>query len=199
MRDQYSLNVNDNAIVAAYNAALPAGQGNLALTPINQTFAANSYDSIKCTNTFYGGNLGLDVQSYFGQVFFEGRAKVALGAMRQGVDIYSISYSPTLNSGGILFNPGDVGNKKRTQISAIPELDLKIGYQFNHYCRVYVGYDGFVVYNVLRPANQIQAGNTVQVTVAGTTNTTNIAQDSFRFMSSNLYIQGINFGVEFRW
>ncbi len=188
LRDTYSLTLNN-----------VTGPGAIVIPGLPTSFGANSTDAINCTNNFYGAQCGVDSQSIFGQFYVQARAQVALGAMRQEVAINSSSFSPALAEGGILFGTGAVGPKYRTQIAAIPEGQLKIGYQFCHYLRAYAGYDVMYVYNVVRPANEIAPGNTVQVNVAGTTNTSNISQNTFRFNSTNIMVQGIVFGLEFRW
>ena len=181
----------------------PATTPQTITTPINlsgqTSFSANSSDSIRCRNDFYGGQVGLVTESIFGQFYLQARVKLAAGAMRQTVDIVSYTYSPTVNLGGTIFNTGDVGTKTRNQVSFIPELNLKMGWQFCHWCRAYVGYDGMFVTNVVRPANQLAPASTVQVNVANTSNQANINQNSFRFSDSNLTINGISFGVELRW
>jgi len=188
LRDNYTLTLGNQT-----------GTGAITVPGLPQSFGANTTDAINCTNNFYGAQCGVDSQSIFSQFYVQARAQVALGAMRQQVVIDSNSFSPALAQGGILFGTGDVGPKYRTQIAAIPELQLKIGYQFCHYLRAYVGYDALYVFNVVRPADEIAPGNSVQVNVAGTTNSSNIAQNTFRFQSSNLMVQGIVFGLEFRY
>ncbi len=188
----------DFSLRDTYTLTLPPAGGAM-LFGGGTTLSANTIDGINCRNNFYGAQAGLDVESYWGQFFVQGRVKGALGAMRQTVDIKSDSFSPQLAAGGIIFGTGDVGKRTRTRISGVPEGNIRVGYQFCHYCRAYVGYDGIFMYNVVRPANQLAPGNNVQVSVAGTTAAANISQNTFRFNDSNLMIQGISFGVELRY
>jgi hypothetical protein len=163
-------------------------------------FQANSVDSIRCKNQFYGGQVGFASETIFGQFYLQGRTTLAAGAMRQDVTIASASFFPTLNTGGTIFNQGDVGKKTRTQVSFIPELDLRMGWQFCHYCRVYVGYDGLIVTNVLRPgALVVPGGTSVAATVGGTTNQANVSQNQFIFQDSKIFINGLTFGCELRF
>lgn len=185
LRDTYTLTID--------------GAGGVILFGGGNTLAANSFDSINCRNNFYGFQGGLEVESVWGQAYFQARVKGAVGAMRQTVDIKSASLSPTPTLGGIIFGPGDVGERLRTRISGIPEANLKVGYQFCHWLRAYVGWDGIYVYNVIRPANQLAPGTNVQVNVAGTGASANVSQNTFNFSDSNLMIQGVSFGLELRY
>ena len=168
-------------------------------TVLPQTFTASTSDSISTTNNFYGAQVGADGEAYFGQFFINGRARVALGANRESVDIYSYSLAPAVTQGGSVFGQFDNGNHERTRISVIPDGTIRMGYQFCHYCRAYVGYDVMYMYNVVRPGDQVTSTGGIQVNVNGSGSTTNVNQLGFRFNDANMWVQGFDFGIEFRY
>ena len=85
-------------------------------------------------------------------------------------------------------------------MAVVPELNLKLGYQFNSAIRAYVGYDYLYLQHVIRPGtlSTLSQSNT-EVTVAGTTNTINVSQPVIRLRDQDVWVQGINLGVEFRY
>ncbi len=103
-------------------------------------------------------------------------------------------------AGGALSSALDNGNHSRTRISFVPEVNVKLGYNFTSWLRAYVGYDWLYVTNVARPAEQSgSASLNTSVQVAGSTNAVNVSTPQFHFRDSNIWAQGINFGVELNY
>jgi hypothetical protein len=139
------------------------------------------------------------------------RAKIALGVMHQSADVVGTTVATSVPAGllpnqgvpmagGLLSSPLDQGTHSRNRISAVPEVNVKLGYMITPCLRAYVGYDFLYVVNVLRPGDQVgltSAGLTVNV--AGTPNPITVSQPGFRFKDSDVWFNGINFGMEFRY
>ncbi|MBI1915066.1 MAG: BBP7 family outer membrane beta-barrel protein [Planctomycetes bacterium] len=173
--------------------------------PTNIGFS--TFDSLTTRNRYYAPQVGVDVEVDCDGVFFTARGKVAVGVMQQIVDVVgqTTPMGFTLPSGGnaasgLLSSPIDQGRRDRTRVAVIPELNLKLGYQFNSTIRTYVGYDFLYLQHVIRPGNlsDLSQSNT-QVTVADTTNTINVSQPVIRLRDQDVWVQGINLGVEFRY
>jgi hypothetical protein len=197
-------------------------------------------DTIKASNHFYGGQLGMDLDGECGRLWFNLRTKVAMGVNHQIVDVSGatatttsgttsngVVLSPpgtTLMPGGLLSTPVDQVRLTRDRISFLPELNAKVGYQFCHWLRGYVGYDVLYLSDVIRPgdvltnapvsstAQNSSAPSSVGQATAGVTtptgasttgaatqvgSTTNLAvtQPVIRYHDSNLWTQGFNFGI----
>jgi hypothetical protein len=168
--------------------------------PTNLTFT--TADVIRTHNNFYGGQIGLDLDMYVGRLFADIRAKAALGVMNENVNIFGVSALPTggVAPGGLLSSPLDQGSHSRNQIAFVPEINVKVGYQLLPSLRAYVGYDFLWLSNVVRPGDQTGISSSgVTATVAGTTQQIAVSQPSFRFKTSDVTINGINFGLEFRY
>ena len=100
-------------------------------------------------------------------------------------------------AGGLLAGPNDNGRHTREVVSIIPEVDVKVGYQFTDWLRGYVGYSGIYLNNVARAGdnNAVNTQNTT-VTVASTPINVNVSQPTFRFRNQDVTVQGITFGFQ---
>jgi hypothetical protein len=168
-------------------------------------------DSVQTHNDFYGGQIGLDLDMFVGRFIMDVRAKVALGVMHQSVKDFSSTVTTSVPAstlpnqgipvaGGLLSGPLDEGTHSRYRISAAPEVNVKLGYMILPSLRAYVGYDFLYVANVLRPGDQTGTSSSgVTVTVAGTPNPITVNQPAFRFKDSDIWFNGINFGLEYRY
>jgi hypothetical protein len=188
----------------------------VAGVPANSLIFA-SRDSIIAHNNFYGGQIGADMEATCRGFFVAARARIALGVMDQTVNInsQSVFMPPTAvaglgsmvtfggaaaGPGGLLSSPLDQGKHSRDRIAWVPEINVKLGYNFTHWLRGYVGYDWLYASNVARPTNQTAlATQMTTVQIAGTTNQINVAQPMFRFSDSSIFAQGLTFGLELRY
>jgi Putative beta barrel porin-7 (BBP7) len=89
--------------------------------------------------------------------------------------------TPTV--GGLYTNPNNIGTFDNCGFSVVPQLEFKLGYDLTNHLRATVGYDAMFWTNVLRPGNQIS-----NFVGAGPLNN-----------GSNVWVQGFNVGLEYRW
>lgn len=164
-----------------------------------------TFDSLTTRNRYYAAQIGVEAEIENCGVFFNARGKVALGGMQQIVDVFGGTNiigtnTPGSFRGGLLSDPLNQGTRERTRVAVIPEINLKLGYEFNGWLRTYVGYDFLYLQHVLRPGNvtDTETINT-QVTVTGTTQTINVTQPVIRLRDQDVWVQGVNFGLEFRY
>ncbi len=206
-----SLCFNDNLDVASQAvlglntavAPLPGGTTTSALVQLR------SLNRVRARNTFYGGQLGARLDSYFGRLFVVAQEKVGVGLMCQSASIdgnttTTVTTAPptvtttTTTPGGILVGAGDVGRHARNRVAFVTETNLKLGWICTDWCRFHVGYDLLTISNVVRAGSVSgRSSSTVTATVAGTTSTVSLAQPSFTFQDTNTWAHGLNFGVEF--
>ncbi len=171
-------------------------------------------DTILAKNRFYGAQVGLDFEGNWNGLFVSLRPRIALGGVHQVVKIEGSSttvldgVTTRVTPGGLLFAPLDVGRTSRDRFSLIPELNLKVGYNFTPWLRGHIGYDIMGFYHMVRPGDvTVTSSTTTTLTsapAAGTTGTSSttavtVTQPTFRFRDSDILIQGINFGVELRY
>src|SRR5262249_9745118 len=98
-------------------------------------------DSFQTRNIFNGPQVGIQGEWHFpyrDRWFLGGTFKLAMGDMREQVKIQgSTAYTPlpggttTVFNSGILAANTNIGNHTRDTFAVIPELNFKLGYEFN--------------------------------------------------------------------
>ncbi len=178
-------------------------------SPVRAPFlpiALTTFDRIKTHNEIFAPQLGVEVEAQCYGFFVNGRGTVAVGPNFQEVNVQGQTTvvggsNPLTNApGGLLSGPANQGDHSRTRVTFIPEFNAKLGYQCGSWLRVHVGYDALSIEHTARPAQQIAFNNlATSVTVAGSTNQVNVTQPTINLHDSDTWIQGLNFGMEFRY
>ena len=186
------------------------------------TFAANSValdipdvfqpkDVFETTNRFYGVQAGVTGEYVRGAWFAQGAAKVALGAMRESLDItgtlvtndFNDFGAPQTFAGGIFAQPSNIGRHDRDRVAVVPEVGLKVGYRLTSWASVFVGYTFLYASAVVRPGPQIDRNiNRTQAMTFQAPQTPppsltleGPALPAARFRESEFWAQGLNVGV----
>ncbi|MGD9719885.1 MAG: BBP7 family outer membrane beta-barrel protein [Pirellulales bacterium] len=164
--------------------------------PTGTTF--NVFDSFNTRNDFNGGQLGVNAQMMNGCWTLDLLAKLAIGGVSQYVTIdgRTITTLPdgqqTDRSGGILALPSNSGPHNRSVFSVLPEFSADLRYQITPLWKLNLGYTLMFVTNVARPGDQINLNidpDQFPPNQGGT-------QPTFSFVDSDVWLQGISFGVE---
>jgi hypothetical protein len=187
-----SLNIMENlAVVSSTNPALPAGS----------TFQVA--DHFVTRNLFNGGQIGGIFEYRLGRWSADLRSTVALGGTSQFVSISGSTRSqapgqpPIASVGGLLAQTSNIGHFNREIITVVPEVGINVGYQFTNHLRAFVGYNFLYWSNVVRPGNQIDLvvnPNLIPPSTPG-----GPQRPTFNFHGSDFWVQGIQFGIDFRW
>jgi len=162
------------------------------------------HDAFLTRNSFHGGQIGLRGEMRWGKFFFDGRAKIAFGNVHSRVDIrgFTITSIPgqgsTFDEGGLLALPTNIGTYRRDTFSVVPELGANIGFQLCSWCRLYAGYTAIYWTNVVRPGHAIDR-NVNPTQLPGANGLSGDPRPQFKFRDSGFWVQGVNFGVEFRY
>jgi hypothetical protein len=206
------LDLNENLGVTEFINVL-SDQPALSLVP--PTVPAGTqivvFDRFETHNRFYGGQVGLEGEYSAGRFFVNFRPKVALGVTEQRLDIDGgqlfnfppgNTTMPHFLPGGFLTTPTtNMGSFTRSKFSVVPEVTLTAGYQITDCLRVFGGYNLLYWSNVLRPGQQIDS----VVDVALVPNPfpgvapSGLSRPAPLVKESNLWLQGVNVGVEWRW
>ncbi len=167
--------------------------------PIGTQFSI--VDSFGTRNQFNGGQLGLNSQYTNGRWTVDFLAKVALGAINQRVQIGGNTTvtvpntAPVSNAGGILALGSNSGTFNRNQFSVLPEFGTNLRYQLTPLWRMNVGYTFMLLTNVVRPGDQIDTRlDPNQFPPPGTSGP--FTFPTFAFHNSDVWMQGINWGIE---
>jgi hypothetical protein len=192
---QEAIDIGENVTIAA-NSPINPGANFL----VSDTFSTH--------NEFYGGQVGLRSELYWGNWQLDLTGKVAVGSTRETVNINGSTgiaqpgTVPTFFQGGLLALPTNIGTYSRDRVAVVPEFGLNLGYQLTPHWRIFVGYDIMYWSHVARPGAAIDTVvNATQVPRFGGSAATLVgpARPAFTFNDSGFWAQGANIGIEFRY
>jgi hypothetical protein len=161
-------------------------------------------DSFKAENEFNGGQVGLIGTMWKGHWSLEGTAKFALGDVHreadiQGFTVVQVPGQPTVShQGGLLALSSNIGHYSSDAFAFIPELGLNVGYQLTQKIRLTAGYNFLLLNDFWRAGNQIDL-NVNPNLIPPSTSTAGPARPAFPANESDFWVQGIQFGLEFRF
>lgn len=199
-----NINVEDSIVMTRNFTITPPGV-------VPATF--DIFDSYRTTNTFNGGQLGLDGEyKLFDRFSLHGTFKLALGNMSQAIDIDGASVQRIGNgaavreTGGVYALTTNIGHHTRNTFTAIPEFGLRVNYDVTDNLRLYAGYSALYLPDVLRAGNQIDTtvnSNFIPFVrnnpaVAPFANT-GPQRPAVLFNSSGMWAHGVNFGLEYHY
>jgi hypothetical protein len=166
-------------------------------------------DRFRTTNTFHGGQIGLAASVNRGRWSLDYRGTVAFGTVFQSADI---SGSQTLAfadgtvgvvPGGLLAVPGtNIGHFTQSRFAVVPEIGVNLGYQLTTRMKVFVGYNFLYLSSAVRPGEvidtRIDAARVPNLLPPGS-GTAVLPRPAPLLSTSGYYIQGINFGLVYKW
>ena len=164
--------------------------------PTGTAFMVN--DSFDTRNNFNGGQLGLNLQVTHGCWTLDLLGKLALGGVSQRVRINGGTQTTTPGgttswaSGGILALGSNIGTFNQTQFGVLPEFGVNLRHQLTPLWKVNLGYTVMVLTNVVRPGDQIDTHVDPRQFPPSSGGTF----PQFTFNTSDIFLQGLNVGVE---
>jgi len=172
---------------------------NLIQLPL--TGITTNFDQFRTFNQFNGGTVGLTSDIRRGRWVIESQAKVALGNMRQTVEVdgnttVTAGGVTQVFEGGVLAQKSNIGRFTRNQFAAIPEFNFKLGYQLSCNWRATVGYNFTWISRVARPGNQIDTLVSIPPVQGGAQP---VATPVYLNNPTSIWMQGITTGLEYRF
>jgi hypothetical protein len=202
------LGLDESLIITNASVAAPGFVSFFENTAFPPPAVTSSLDNFTTHNHFYGANIGGRLDYKTNNWLFGVALRVGLGDVREEVDVKGfsslfvgpvgpVSTVPT----GFLAGPNNSGRFTEDTFGVVPQVDLKVGYQFNSHLSAYVGYMFLYWSDVVRPGSQIDPNvnpNKVPTFVdlgqpGGTQNPLP------QFSHSEYWIQGVSFGVEVKF
>jgi hypothetical protein len=167
-------------------------------------------DLFETRNAFTGGQIGTEVEFRKNRCTLDLLTKVALGGVHEvvtigGNTVFDLSRIPgaasSVQPGGLLAQPTNIGRYTRDTFAVVPEFGLKVGYQLTERLRFTVGYTFLYASAVARPADQIdRVVNATQLpSVVGPGTLVGAARPVFVFRDSDYWAQGVSLGLEYRY
>ncbi len=171
--------------------------------------AINVSDSVKASNYFNGAQIGARAQTGGAGITFSAYGKLALGVMDETVTRtgYTTALSPSLAptfqtiSGGFLVNRDNSGSQSHSFFAVIPEIGLNAGIEVTSWMSLGIGYSFFYVTNVARPGDQLSPFiNSKAVPTSPNFQAPQAVEPNTRvFQTSDYWVQGLNFSVNFKF
>jgi Putative beta barrel porin-7 (BBP7) len=178
------------------------------LTPVGPLFVPGTNilvsDRFSARNEFHGADLGLEAQRRRGPWSVDLLAKVALGNLRRdvtidGTTVTSVPGVPSVvNTGGLLAQSSNIGRFRSDTFTAVPELGLNVGYQVTPRARLYVGYTLLWLPDMARAADQVDLTVNPGL-IPPATGPALPARPRFEQHDTGIWVQGLNFGMAFRF
>ncbi|MBL8821211.1 MAG: BBP7 family outer membrane beta-barrel protein [Planctomycetia bacterium] len=162
------------------------------------------WDDFGTANNFYGLNLGLRSQWYFGSTWsLDITGKLGLGAMRGTITIdgYTQTAVPpqfiiNTERGGLYAQASNVGRTTDIRFGVVPEIEIALGYYFWDHWRFTMGYNFMAMTNVVRPGDQID--NRINPNIFnGQTGGPNLPEPLNK--TSTFYLNTLSLGLEIRY
>lgn len=190
-----------------------------------ESFTTRS-DRFEALNNFYGAQIGARGEYRFGRLSLAGGGTLAMGTMHERVRIAGNSVTSTTatvtptaqvlpgiipiqtpignpvttqtvqqSNAGLFAQPGNPGGS-RNMFAVVPEVNLKVGYDLSSRFRATVGYSFLYVSEVARAGEQIDRviNPALLANPPGTG-----SRPAFLFRGTDLWAQGVDFGLEFHY
>jgi hypothetical protein len=165
----------------------------------------NVTDSFSTRNQFNGGDLGLAGQLWRGPWVLGLLGKLAVGDNQQvvaatGSTSVTVPGHPTVvNPGGLLALSSNSGHFTRDRVSLVPEFGVNLGYQITPHLRIFTGYTLLYWFNVVRAGNQVDLTVNPNLLPPVTGAAAGPAHPAPHFQTTDLWVQGLSTGLEFRF
>ena len=200
-----NVNLSESLSITENITVVGDGGGQVLLNdPIGTTVLVQ--DRFATDNHFNGGQIGATYGRQWGRFSLDGRASIAFGVTHQELDISGFQTRtrpgqlPVTFRGGLLAAGPNLGSFSRDSFSIVPEVTINAGYWVTPALKVYVGYNFLFWSNVIRPGNQIDpvvdlsvVPNAPAVPPAGQNHPAPL------FRQSDLWLTGLQFGLQWQW
>ena len=165
-------------------------------------------DRFETENSFNGVDLGAVWKGRRGEYSLDWLMRVSVGANHQRVLIdgsTSLRGSSDAGNnfenatGGLLAQRTNIGEYSRNQFAVVPELGITLGCAIAPQWRATIGYSFLYWSSVVRPGDQIDRDVNPNLFPPETSPLTGLERPVFAFVESDLWVNGLNVGVERTW
>jgi len=177
------------------------------LFPQGQEFVPGTniqvFDSFRVRNQFHGVFLGLAGTWRLERFTLEAMGRVSVGHLHRNVQINGQTTvlipgeAAVVNKGGLLAQRSNIGNYDRSTWTAIPEADLRLGYDLTDHLRLFAGYSLLVLNDFYRVADVVDTTINPNLIPPGTGN--GPLRPAFQPNSGTIWVHGVTLGAELRF
>jgi hypothetical protein len=186
-----SLRITENLVSEATNIGVEPGT------------TIDLFDDFQTQNDFNGVQLGVQGQWRYCNLTLDLLMKLGLGNTRSVTTISGMTMTETptgemsSSEGGLLAQSTNIGRYENNEFAVMPELGVKLHYDFCCRWRASIGYTFLYWSNVMRAGEQIDFGvNTSQLPPGPLMGS---PQPDFRGITTDFWAQGLNFGLEYQF
>ncbi|MES1213146.1 MAG: BBP7 family outer membrane beta-barrel protein, partial [Singulisphaera sp.] len=158
------------------------------------------FDGFRATNKFNGAMIGIMTERRRGIWSISTTSRVALGNFHQTVLINGYSsttvpgQTPSYFVGDLLTQQSNIGRYDRNVFAAIPEVNVNLGLQVTPRMRATFGYSMMYIGHVVQAGRQINSNVDPTAFGGGIGNA-----PVFNWHQNSFWLQGMNFGLNFRF
>jgi hypothetical protein len=102
-------------------------------------------------------------------------------------------------TGGLLAQTSNIGTYRQNEFTVVPEFNMNVGYQLTDHLRLKLGYTAIYWSNVVRAGDQISRDLNPNLLPPPADPFSGALRPAFAFDTTDYWVQGINFGGEYRW
>lgn len=159
-------------------------------------------DLFDVQNNFHGGEFGFLARSEMGCYFLDLGGKLALGNMQRKIHINGHSVTtvpntdPVTTEGGLLTQPSNIGDVTSNAFSLVPQFNAGLGWHVTPRMSFNCGYTLMYLTNVIRPGDLIDPNVNLSQQTSDPTGT---LQPVLTLQDTDMWLQGLNLGLDFRY
>jgi hypothetical protein len=183
----------DQSVVSAGTSTIAAGT------------AIQTADSFTAENSFQGVDFGLRTEFYGDRWSVAAVAKIAVGSVHRTVGIAGTTLTtvpgsaPVESAGGMLALSSNSGVHGSSDWVIAPEAGIELGWDVTSNIRLRVGYSFLYWTDVARAGRQVDTNINPNLFPPAPANGALPSNPAFTLQKSDIWIQTLNLGVEFRF
>ncbi len=201
------LNVRDQLTITEQFTRIPGSDPNIGVPVMSGTVT----DSFRTENTFHGGQFGVTGTLQRGRWSLDPRATIAFGTVHQEIEINGgqmltfADGTTTTTAGGLLTVQGaNIGRFSQDKFAVVPEVGLNVGWQATERLKLFVGYNFLYLSDAVRGGEvvdtRLDAARVPNLLPPGSgTPLVDVVRPQPQFSTNGYSIQGITFGLVYRW
>lgn len=165
------------------------------------------FESFRAYNHFYGLAVAVDYSGQWRRWSFAARPQLNVGVLDRRVSIWGETTvtvpepEPSVNRyvGGVLALESNIGDHRSSQFTIVPELDVQVGYAIHPRWRLLMGYSCLYLPGLFRAAEQIDPVVNLDLIPPVTDPASEPARPAYFARRSDVWLQGVTAGIEYRW
>ena len=162
------------------------------------------FDSFDAKNEFHGGEIGMLMEWHGHRWFIEALSRVSFGVTEQTASIRGGTTTTVLGivesaDTGILAQRSNIGEYRREEFTAIPEIGITLGWHITPRLAATFGYTFIYWPNVVRPANMIDPEVNPNLFAPEVDPLVGPLKPQYAWNSSDFWAQGLSVGADYRW